>query len=260
MQTIIKGKTAYNIGRTGLLAFTASLALSLGACSTVERLSRVGEQPEFAALENPTQQKDYQPVVMPMPPVKEEIRQMNSLWSSGRQAFFEDQRAKKIGDILTVTIDIQNEAEVTSTSTRSRDASENAAIPALAGFESYADKILPGAVDVTNLAEVESGSLTNNTGTTESEDEVELKVAAVVSEILPNGNMVIYGRQELRINYEKRILEVAGVIRPQDITTGNTIPYEKIAEARIGYGGRGYVSDVQKPRLGQEIFDILMPY
>lgn len=253
-------QTTKTFGKLGLLAFTASIALSLGACSTVERLSRVGEQPEFAKIENPTQQKNYQPVTMPMPEVKEEVRQMNSLWSSGRQAFFEDQRAKAVGDILTVTIDIENEADISSTSSRTRSASENASLPALAGFESYADKILPGAVDVSNLAEVDSGSVNSNTGSTESEDEVTLKVAAVVSQILPNGNMVIHGRQEVRVNFEKRILEVAGVIRPQDITIDNAIPYEKIAEARIGYGGKGYVSDVQQPRLGQQIFDILMPY
>lgn len=252
--------TTIHIAKFGLLAFTAGIALSLGACSTAERLSRVGEQPEFAKIENPTQQRNYQPVTMPMPEIKAEVRQMNSLWSSGRQAFFEDQRAKQIGDILTVTIDIKNEAEITSTSSRTRSASENASVPALAGFESYADKILPGAVDVTNLAALDSGSANTNSGRTESEDEVTLQVAAVVSQILPNGNMVIHGRQEVRVNFEKRVLEVAGVIRPQDITIKNTIPYEKIAEARIGYGGKGYVSDVQQPRLGQQIFDILMPY
>jgi flagellar L-ring protein precursor FlgH len=110
------------------------------------------------------------------------------------------------------------------------------------------------------LADAKSTSSNNNKGTTASEDKLELKIAAVVSQILPNGNMVIMGRQEVRVNYEKRVLEVAGVIRPEDITIENAVPYEKIAEARIGYGGKGFISDVQKPRLGQEIFDILMPY
>jgi len=253
-------KTISGLKKLGFLTFTASITLSLGACSTAERLSRIGEQPAFSRIENPTEQRHYQPVTMPMPAVKEEVRQMNSLWSSGRQAFFEDQRAKQVGDILTVTIDIKNEAEITSTSRRTRATSENASVPALAGFESYADKILPGAVDVSNLAAIDSGSNNANTGVTENEDEVTLKVAAVVSQMLPNGNMVIHGRQEVRVNFEKRVLEVAGVIRPQDITIQNTIPYEKVAEARIGYGGKGYVSDVQQPRLGQQIFDILMPY
>lgn len=243
------------------LCLTTALAFSLGACSTVERLSRVGETPEFTQVESPTERRGYQPVTMPMPDQQVETRQMNSLWSTGRQAFFEDQRAKDIGDILTVVIDMKNEATFASASKRSRSAGENAGINALGGFENYLDsKFLPDGGDPANLADLNSTSSNSNSGSTESEDELELKIAAVVSQILPNGNMVIHGRQEVRVNYEKRILEVAGVIRSQDIAIDNSVPYEKIAEARIGYGGKGYVSDIQQPRLGQQIFDILMPY
>lgn len=243
------------------LTLTATLALSLGACSSFERLSRVGEAPEFEAVESPTERKDYKPVSMPMPAEQVEVRQMNSLWSTGRQAFFEDQRARNVGDILTVTIDMENEATFESTSNRTRSAGEDAGIAALGGFENYLDsKLLPDGGDPTNLADLSSNSSNNNSGSTESEDDLELKIAAVVSQILPNGNMVIHGRQEFRVNFEKRVLEVAGVIRPQDITIENSVPYEKIAEARIGYGGKGYVSDVQQPRLGQQVLDILMPY
>jgi flagellar L-ring protein precursor FlgH len=243
------------------LTITTALALSLGACSSFERLSRVGETPDFTKMESPTERENYQPVTMPMPETQVEVRQMNSLWSTGRQAFFEDQRARAVGDILTVTIDMENEATLESASTRSRSAGEDTGIAALAGFENYlASKALPDGADPANLAELSSSSSNNNAGSTESEDELELKIAAVVSQILPNGNMVIHGRQEFRVNFEKRVLEVAGVIRPQDITIENAVPYDKIAEARIGYGGKGYVSDVQQPRMGQQIFDILMPY
>ncbi len=243
------------------LIVSTALILSLSACSSLERLSRVGETPEFSAIENPQDQRGYKPVTMPMPEPEIATREMNSLWSSTRQAFFEDQRAKKIGDILTVTIDMENEAEMESTSSRSRSAGENTGINALAGFENYLDsKFLPTGGDPANLADLTSNSSNNNSGSTESEDELELRIAAVVSQILPNGNMVIMGRQEVRVNYEKRILEVAGVIRPEDIMIDNTVPHDKIAEARIGYGGKGFISDVQQPRVGQQIFDILMPY
>jgi len=235
--------------------------VSLSACSSLERLSRVGEAPEFSAIENPIEQRGYRPVTMPMPEPEIATREMNSLWSSTRSAFFEDQRAKQVGDILTVTIDMENDAELASNSSRSRAAGENAAIPALGGFETYLEsKILPDAGSAANLANVTSNSSNNNSGSTTSEDDLELSIAAVVSQILPNGNMVIQGRQEVRVNYEKRILEIAGVIRPEDIMIDNTIPHDKIAEARIGYGGKGFVSDVQQPRIGQQIFDILMPY
>ena len=243
------------------LTLTTALALSLGACSTFERLGRVGETPDFAPVESPTEKAGYKPVSMPMPEQQVEVRQMNSLWSTGRQAFFEDQRAKEIGDILTVTIDMENDAKFDSTSERSRAAGENAGIGALGGFENYLDsKFLPDGGDPANLADLTSTSNNKNAGTTETKDDLELKIAAVVSQILPNGNMVIHGRQEFRVNYEKRILEVVGVIRPEDIMLDNSIPYDKIAEARIGYGGKGFISDVQQPRIGQQIMDILMPY
>lgn len=243
------------------LIVSTALILSLSACSSLERLSRVGETPEFTRIENPQDKRGYKPVTMPMPAPEIATTQMNSLWSSNRQAFFEDQRATDIGDILTVIIDIENEAELESTSTRSRSAGENTGVNALAGFENYLDsKLLPTGGDPANLADLTSNSSNNNSGSTESEDELELRIAAVVSQILPNGNMVIAGRQEVRVNYEKRILEIAGVIRPEDITIENEIPHDKIAEARIGYGGKGFISDVQQPRLGQQIFDVLMPY
>jgi len=243
------------------LIISTALILSLSACSSIERLSRVGETPEFSKIENPQDKRGYKPVSMPMPQEKVATSEMNSLWSSNRSAFFEDQRAKDIGDILTVTIDIENEAEMESKSSRSRAAGENTGINALAGFEAYlAAKTLPDGANLANLADLNSTSNNNNAGKTGSEDELTLRVAAVVSQILPNGNMVITGHQEVRVNYEKRILQVAGVIRPEDIMIDNSIPHDKIAEARIGYGGKGFVSDVQQPRLGQQIFDIFMPY
>lgn len=243
------------------LVLSTAIILSLSACSTFEKLSRVGETPEFTEIQNPVDQKDYKPVSMPMPESEVEITQMNSLWSSNRQAFFEDQRAKNVGDILTVVIDMANNADFSSTSDRSRAADESSGINALGGFENYLQsKLLPDGGDASNLADVSSSGSTKNKGSTVNEDDLELRIAAVVSQILPNGNMVIMGRQEVRVNYEKRILEIAGVIRPQDITIENDVSYDKIAEARIGYGGKGFISDVQQPRIGQQIFDILMPY
>lgn len=239
---------------------STAIILSLSACSTFDRLSRVGEAPEFSAIENPIDKDNYKPVTMPMPEPQLEVTQMNSLWSSTRQAFFEDQRAKHVGDILTVVINMENNAELESTSSRSRSATEATGINALGGFENYLDANLPDGGDPASLADINSNGGTNNTGSTESEDELELRIAAVVSQILPNGNMVVQGRQEVRVNYEKRVLEIAGVIRPQDITIENSVPYDKVAEARIGYGGKGFISDVQQPRIGQQIFDIFLPY
>lgn len=242
------------------LTLSALCVGTLSACSAVDRLANVGEEPALTAIENPVKKSDYRPVSMPMPQPALETREANSLWSTGRQAFFKDQRASKVGDILTVVIDISDQASLTNTSKRSRSNSEGASLPAMLGYEQSLNKVLPEAIDNENLAELQSDSSSQGKGSTQREEDIEMKVAAVITQVLPNGNFVIIGRQEVRVNFEKRVLEVAGVIRPEDIGIGNTIPYEQIAEARIAYGGKGQITDVQQPRYGQQVFDILFPF
>lgn len=243
-----------------LFALGTACTLTMTACSNVGRLANIGQAPDLSPIENPTKTSDYRPVSMPMPTPTLESRQANSLWSTGRQGFFKDQRAKQVGDILTVMVDIDESAEMENTSERSRDNSEGASMPSMLGYEAALNKLLPEAIDNENLAELGSTSSSSGTGTIEREEKIEMKVAAVVSQILPNGNMVIHGRQEVRVNFEKRILEIAGVIRPEDISTSNSISYEQIAEARISYGGQGQITDVQQPRYGQQVFDVLFPF
>jgi flagellar L-ring protein precursor FlgH len=174
--------------------------------------------------------------------------------------FFKDLRATEVGDIVQVVIDINDKAEIDNATVRSRRNSEDAQTPALFGFEASLDQILPEAIDPTDLLELSSTSSSNGTGTIDREEVIEIKLTAVVSQVLPNGNLVIHGRQETRVNFEIRVLQIAGVIRPQDITNANTIAFEKIAEAHVAYGGRGHISDVQQPRYGQQIIDIIFPF
>jgi flagellar L-ring protein precursor FlgH len=242
------------------IALTALCATALSACSAADRLANVGEPPQLTAIENPVDKSNYRPVSMPMPDPVLEKREANSLWSTGRQAFFKDQRANSVGDILTVVIDIEDEASLTNTSQRSRSSAEDADLPALLGYEQALNKVLPEAIDNTDLTQMQSSSSSQGSGSTEREEEIDMKVAAVITQVLPNGNFVIVGRQEVRVNFEKRVLEVAGVIRPEDISINNTIPYEQIAEARIAYGGKGQITDVQQPRYGQQVYDILFPF
>ncbi len=243
-----------------MLALGTICALTLSGCSTAERLASVGSAPSMTPITNPTQISGYRPVSMPMPAPALEDRANNSLWSTGRQAFFKDQRAKQIGDILTVMIDIEDEAEMKNTTSRSRNNSEDATLPAMLGYEASLNRLLPEAIDNVDLTEFGSTSSSSGTGNIKREEDVQLKVAAVVSQVLPNGNMVIQGRQEVRVNFEKRVLEIAGVIRPEDIGINNSISYEQIAEARIAYGGEGQMTDVQQPRYGQQVYDILFPF
>ncbi len=232
----------------------------LTSCSTVERLADVGKAPELTRIENPQTKEDYRPVSMPMPIVKKEEKGVNSLWSGNRKTFFEDQRANNVGDILTVLIEIDDEAEFKNKTNRTRSSSEGAGLNNLLGLEASLNRVLPQAVNNADLVDMKSDSSLAGNGITKREEVMTLSLAATITQILPNGNMVIQGRQEMRVNFEKRVLELAGIIRPEDIGANNTITHDKIAEARIAYGGKGQITDVQQPRYGQQIYDILFPF
>lgn len=236
------------------------IPLMLGGCSAAERLADVGKPPAMSPIENPATQPDYRAVSMPMPTPKSSFRQKNSLWASDRQAFFEDQRAGDVGDILTVMLDIKDKAELDNKSDRSRDASEDAGLNALLGYEADLAQVLPETVDNTALVGAAATSTHKGSGSIDREEKIQMKLAATIMQVLPNGNLVIQGRQEVRVNFEKRILELAGVIRPQDVSIDNTISYDKIAEARVSYGGKGQITDVQQPRYGQQVYDVLFPF
>ena len=237
------------------------LAFGLSACGNfAERLKNVGSEPELSKPENPQNRDDYMPVSMPMPPPIVSNQQANSLWRPGSRAFFKDLRAHQIGDIVTVIIDVDDAAEIDNETTRSRENTETAAAPQLLGFESNLDEILPSAVNPSSLLNISGKNETSGRGQIRRQERLNIKVAAVVTQVLPNGNLVIHGRQETRVNFEIRELQVAGVIRPQDIQPANTINYEKIAEARVAYGGRGHITDVQQPRYGSQLVDIFFPF
>lgn len=242
------------------LLATVSAVLMLSACGTVDRLSNVGKAPDMSPISNPADSEEFKTVSMPMPAVQPVIKENNSLWASNRQTFFKDQRANNVGDILTVMIDIDDEADLQNETERRRTNNENAGINNLLGINSQLTKVLPEGVTGPDLVDYGTSSNQSGEGSTERDEEVRVKLAATVTQILPNGNMFIQGRQEVRVNFEKRVLELAGVIRPEDILTDNTISYEKIAEARISYGGEGQITDVQQPRYGQQVYDILFPF
>jgi flagellar L-ring protein FlgH len=240
-----------------VLAATATLS----ACATADKIASIGKPPPLTRIQNPVEQSGYRPVRLPMPEVKPVIRQANSLWRSGARAFFDDQRAKEVGDILTVDVNITDKAKIDNTTTRSRTGEENVGSNSLvAGVASQISSIIPFNVDPTKLLNTNSESTFTGTGNVDREEELEVSIAAIVTQILPNGNMVVEGRQEIRVNNEVRELKVAGIVRPEDISATNTVSSTQMAEARISYGGRGQISDVQQPRYGQQFLDILLPF
>ncbi|MBY0509041.1 MAG: flagellar basal body L-ring protein FlgH, partial [Rhodospirillaceae bacterium] len=177
----------------------------------------------------------------------------NSLWRPGARAFFKDQRAKQVGDVMTVVVNIQNErAQLSAETQRSRQSGENASVTNFLGI---------GAIESATPKVGATGDSTfNGSGSVDRSETISIRLAAIVLQILPNGNLAVSGRQEVRVNGDLRELQVAGVIRPEDIRSDNTISWDKIAEARISYGGRGTITDVQQPRYGQQIFDIVFPF
>lgn len=238
---------------------TALLMLT-GCGGMGDRLANIGKPPAISDIQNPYAQEGYKPVSLPMPPQEALNTNQNSLWQPSRQTFFKDQRANKVGDILTILVEIEDEADLENKTSRARTASEEAGIPKILGFETKLGKFLPGAVDPSALTQAESTSNSAGTGKVEREETISLKLAAMITQTLPNGNFVIQGKQEVRVNNEVRELTLRGVIRPEDILNNNSISYEKIAEARISYGGRGHLTDVQAPRYGQQFYDIVFPF
>jgi flagellar L-ring protein precursor FlgH len=254
----VRHGSAYPI-RSALALCLAAPLLS-GCGDVVARLADVGKEPAMTQIQNPVHSPNYHPVSLPMPQAAVPTPNPNSLWRPGARGFFKDQRASRVGDILTVNISIADSAVLDNTTSRARDNSENSAANALLGFEQHLSSILPKAVDNTNLVDLTSTSSSKGTGSVDRKETINLKVAAVITQRLPNGNLVLAGRQEVRVNFEVRQLQIMGVIRPEDIKADNTISYEKIAEARISYGGKGQITDVQQPRYGQQIYDILWPF
>jgi len=245
--------------RTAARLLPSVLALlALTACA--DRLDHLGRAPGITPIQDPRLQEEAVRVSMPMPMPDVEVRQPASLWQTDARGFLRDLRAKEIGDIVTVTIDMAEQAQIRNQTSRSRGSSESLQTPSLFGFENRLGAVFPNEVDPESLVDLGSASSSTGAGSVNRQENIQMQIAAVVTDILPNGNLVIAGRQEMRVNYELRELRIAGVIRPEDISTRNTISYEKIAEARIAYGGRGQIMDVQQPRIGQQVLDVILPF
>lgn len=239
-----------------------SLLLSLTGCAeTVQKLQEVGKPPPMSQVADPTAKLEYEPMSWPMPDAQPPGPvYSNSLWQPGARAFFRDQRAARVGDILRVNIKIQDKAELDNETERKRDATEELDASPIFGLEDKLFKRLPGVAVPENLLGTSSSTNTKGTGAIKREEKIETQVAALVTQILPNGNLVIEGSQEIRVNYEIREVSVKGVVRPQDISTDNTVDSTQIAQARIVYGGRGQLFDVQQPRYGQQVIEVLSPF
>lgn len=252
-----------------LLLFAPALA----SCGAAGRLAAVGKPPKMTAPDD-----------TPAPPWERSIASSGtdrprvgdsgpapsapapapaasaSLFRAGAGSLFRDQRASQMGDILTIRINVQDRAIVDNSTERSRSGSEKAGLASLLGVEKLIQDVLPGQPDMGSIVDGQSTSRSAGAGNTSRSETINLTMSAVVTNVMPNGNLVIRGRQEIRVNFELRELILTGLIRPQDIARDNSIRHTQIAEARISYGGRGQLTDVQQARWAQQIYDALFPF
>jgi flagellar L-ring protein precursor FlgH len=241
--------------RVTVLAMLAGSLLS--GCAAVDRLKNIGQAPPLSEVDNPTARPGYKPVQMPMPAAQPASYNPNSLWRNGSRAFFKDQRAHQVGDLLTVQVNITDKAIIANETQRSRDTKEDSGIDNFFGKSKV--PIMNSAVP-TRIFTSDSSTSLDGKGSVNRSEALQTNVAAVVTQVLPNGNLVVDGRQEIRVNFEIRELIVAGIVRPEDIQSDNTIDSSKIAQARIAYGGRGQITDVQQPRYGSQVLDVILPF
>ncbi len=231
--------------------------VALAGCG---RLDHVGKPPSLTPIEGNSEQRAMSVTSLPDRLDPALPADAASLWSRDRTSLLGDRRARARGDILTVVIEIDESAQIDNSTERSRNAGEELGIPQLFGLPQRANERLPEGVTLDEAVSVDSSSRFGGEGSVQRSEEVTLRVAATVVEVLRNGVLRVEGRQEVRVNFEVRELIVSGYVRPEDISRRNEITYDKIAQARISYGGRGQITDVQQPRYGQQIGDIILPF
>ncbi|MBO9587652.1 flagellar basal body L-ring protein FlgH [Devosia sp.] len=240
------------------IATLLTLTVALAGCNTMDRLANVGNAPPLTQIQDPTTMAGYQPVRMPMPEPIADTYQSNSLYRTSAKGFFKDERAHRVGDILTVKVMVDDSAKISNTTNRNRSSTNSAGMGGI--FGAAVDNLSGGSIDPSAAIDLTSGIKDSGNGSVNRSEALETSIAAVITQVLPNGNLVIEGRQEVRVNFEVRDLIVSGIVRPSDIQANNTIASTKIAEARISYGGRGQITDVQQPRYGQQVLDAILPF
>lgn len=231
--------------------------MALGGCA---RLDHVGKPPTFTPANETPEHVAMLYQGLPLTTQNQRTVDGASLWSGSRQSLLGDRRANKQGDILTVVIEIDEEASISNDTNRSRSSSESLEVPQLLGLPQRLDNELPAGASSASAVDLGGSSSSSGSGSVSRSEKLELRVAATVVDVLPNGVLAISGSQELRVNFELRELLVTGYVRPDDISRQNEITYDKIASARVSYGGRGQITDVQQPRYGQQILDVILPF
>jgi len=242
------------------LTLARMAVLGLALLSACGRMDHVGKAPSFTPANETPEHVAMLWQGLPTNTQPQRAVDNASLWSGERQSLLGDRRAVRKGDILTVVIEIDEKAEISNGTSRSRSGGESMGVSNLLGVPQRIDEHLPDGASMATAVELDSSSNSTGKGSVKRNEKLTLRVAATIVDILPNGVLAINGSQELRVNFEMRELLVSGFVRPEDISRQNEITYDKIASARVSYGGRGQISDVQQPRYGQQLLDVVLPF
>lgn len=238
------------------------IVVSLATCALVAcgQKDHLGKEPSFTPSARSLEHEAMQNPGLAFATEKVPLVQTASLWNSHPQSLLGDRRAMRRGDILTVVVEIDESAEISNATSRSRSGSESLQVPQLLGIPQMINGILPDGASLDSAVDLGSSSEASGNGSVRRNEKLTLRIAATIIEVLPNGVLHIEGAQEVRVNFELRELVVSGYVRPQDISRQNEITYDKIAQARVSYGGRGQITDMQQPRIGQQVIDTALPF
>jgi flagellar L-ring protein precursor FlgH len=238
------------------LVMLSSLPL-LGGCGIFQRLGEIGSPPPLSPITNPVTAPGWKPVSMPMPPPEAPLSEGAGLWRPGAFSLFSEQRASRVGDLITVLVNVADTADVENASSAVRNDQTAMGMP---NFFSLQNIMTNNGINPASVVSVNGSQTAGGTGKIKRNETVFLRIAGEITQVLPNGNMVVVARQEVRVNSELRELVVSGIVRPADISADNVVQHDRMAEARIGYGGRGQLTNVQTPRYGEQALDILLPF
>lgn len=242
------------------LKMIASCVLLAAGAGCADRIDHLGKAPSFTPTDTSAERSAMVNAGLPQTVERRRMIDGASLWDGGRQSLLGDRRAMQRGDILTVVVEINDKAEISNSTARSRGGSESMGVPNLFGIPQRIDESLPEGASMANAVGLNSSSNSSGDGSVKRNEKLTLRVAATILNVLPNGVLEISGSQEVRVNFEIRELLVTGYVRPADISRQNEITYDKIASARVSYGGRGQITDVQQPRIGQQVLDTILPF
>ncbi|NNC37700.1 MAG: flagellar basal body L-ring protein [Acidimicrobiales bacterium] len=233
----------------------------LAACASTDAVMEPKSLPDNWVYNTPQSSSEsgaYQPT--PAVDRTQSGSKSTSLWSSSPQSLFGDRRASDTGDILTVVIEIDDEAELQNSIAENRQMAENFGANAFLGLPELASRILPDGATLSPAVDLDKTSSRTGNGNISRQEKITLRLAARVVSVNRNGYMQLAGRQEIMVNNEIRYLQVTGLVRKQDISRLNTITYDKIAEARIYYGGQGTLTESTRPKAGNKILGKILPF